>query len=208
MKAMKRDGKYYLSIGYTILETDDGRNFKISDWDGFHVVGNTKDCEKIYLEKRDIREDLHELTIHNRLQKSIACEIARNAHDGQKDKAGEDYFEAHVRPVAESVFKRTNSCTAAAVGYLHDVLEDTEMTEAQLRSMFDSDIVDAVVALTRKKDEPYMEYIRRLKQNRYAVEVKLCDLANNMDLDRLPEVTEKDRKRNEKYMRAYVELMK
>ena len=63
-------------------------------------------------------------------------------------------------------------------------------------------MVDAVVLLTRSKDEDYMEYVKRLKANPIARAVKLADLADNMDMSRIPNPTEKDLARLEKYKKA------
>ena len=49
-----------------------------------------------------------------------------------------------------------------AVAYLHDVLEDTNVTMDELRKMFPNEIVDGVMTLTHRKDESYFEYIRQL----------------------------------------------
>ena len=70
------------------------------------------------------------------------------------------------------------------IGLLHDILEDTAMTEAVLRSLFDKDIVNAVVALTKVADEPYEAYIERVRGNALALKVKmhdsLCNLKESM----------------------------
>ena len=132
--------------------------------------------------------------------------LAETAHAGQKDKAGKDYFSAHVLPVA----RMASSCNnyAEIVGLLHDVLEDTDVTEQDLRKQFPDEIVDAVVTLTHRKGEPYMDYVARVKENKLAKEVKKCDLASNMDSSRLPELTEEDEKRMLKYAKAYGLLMR
>ena len=50
--------------------------------------------------------------------------------------------------------------------------------------------------------EDYMAYIRRVSANPISRAVKLADLKHNMDLSRLPEITDADRERVEKYQRA------
>ena len=89
------------------------------------------------------------------------------------------------------------------VALLHDILEDTSVTEATLKNLFGPEIADAVSALTRRPDETYDDYIRRLGKNSLARRVKLADLRHNMDLSRLPVVTDQDLQRAEKYRRAY-----
>lgn len=56
--------------------------------------------------------------------------------------------------------------------------------------------------LTHNKDAPYMDYVARAKTNELARTVKLADLAHNSDPSRLPEVTDTDLERVEKYCKA------
>ena len=86
-------------------------------------------------------------------------------------------------------------------GLLHDILEDTECTVEILKENgFDDEIIDAIVAITRRKDEhSYFDFIKRLKSNEIARVVKIYDLENNMDIRRLSKLEEKDLKRLKKY---------
>lgn len=126
---------------------------------------------------------------------------AIEAHAGQKDKAGKDYFEAHVAVVADSV---EPDPLVKAAAYLHDTVEDTGTTIEDIRAEFPQEVAEAVFVLTRKKDMTYAEYIWRVKQNDIAVKVKRADLVSNMDLNRIPyPLTSKDLAREAKYIRAY-----
>lgn len=126
---------------------------------------------------------------------------AVEAHAGQKDKAGEDYFIAHVSVVAKGV---NDDPVAEAVAYLHDTVEDTTITMADVRAEFPKEVADAVNVLTRQKGMSYAEYIWHIRQNPVATKVKLSDLRSNMDLTRLPyPLTQKDLLRETKYLRAY-----
>ena len=49
---------------------------------------------------------------------------------------------------------------------------------------------------------PYLDYVKNLKSNPIARKVKLADLRHNSDMSRLPNPTEKDWKRKEKYEKA------
>ena len=91
------------------------------------------------------------------------------------------------------------------VGALHDVVEDTPWTfDDLLREGFSIQIVEAVRCLTKKsEDEDYDEFTERVRKNPLAVRVKLNDLRDNMDIRRMPSVTEKDVKRLNKYLKAY-----
>lgn len=129
---------------------------------------------------------------------------AIKAHAGQKGKAGKDYFQAHVAVVAEGV---KGDPVAEAVAFLHDTIEDTTVTIADIRTGFPKEVADAVKTLTHSKGMPYAEYLWYIQQNPIAVKVKLSDLRSNMDLTRLPHApTEKDLERTRKYKRAYTIL--
>lgn len=127
-----------------------------------------------------------------------ALEIAIKAHKGQRDLAGVDYIE-HPKAVANLV----NSDEEKAVAYLHDVLEDTYITEKDLLQMgIPNNIVLAVKVLTKEKNEPYTKYIERVKENKLASTVKIADLQHNMNLSRIANPSKRDYERLEKYKRA------
>ena len=132
-------------------------------------------------------------------QFQIALELAVEKHKNQTDKAGNPYI-LHPLHVMENV----NSKEGKIVAILHDIIEDTDITEDYLFKIgLSKRIVDAVVALTRSEDMDYQEYIKNLSSNPLAKEGKLADLEHNMDLKRLPTLEEKDLERNRKYQIAY-----
>ncbi len=123
---------------------------------------------------------------------------AFQAHEGQFDRAGIPYI-LHPLHVAEQM-QTEDTCVVAL---LHDVLEDSDHTEEDLREAgFTDTQVEAVVLLTRTGDEDYFEYIRRIRPNPVAKAVKLADLAHNMDRTRLEKFGEKDEQRYRKYSEA------
>lgn len=127
-----------------------------------------------------------------------AMQICYAAHEGQVDKSGVPYV-FHPLHLAEQMETEEEICTAL----LHDVVEDTKWTLAELEAEgFPASVLDAVRLLTREKDVSYMAYIERLSGNRIARKVKLADLEHNSDLTRLLEVTERDLRRQEKYFLA------
>lgn len=132
----------------------------------------------------------------------IVLEIAVNAHKGQKDLAGRDYIE---HPKAVAAMLETDE--EKTVAYLHDVLEDTSITEEALVKMgISSELVSVIKVLTKKKEESYPEYIERVKKNDLARKVKMADLHHNMDLSRISNPTERDFERLEKYKKALKQL--
>jgi (p)ppGpp synthase/HD superfamily hydrolase len=128
----------------------------------------------------------------------IAHEIAKKAHAGQFDKAGIDYIK-HPETVAS--FVETQEQKAAA--FLHDTLEDTEVTADDLRAAgIPDEVIEAVELLTHNKKQDYFEYLARVKENPIAKAVKFADLKHNSDLSRLKDITEADKQRLIKYSKA------
>lgn len=112
-----------------------------------------------------------------------ALDLAADAHQGQVDKSGNDYFEHSFR--VSTPFIQSGDATAAIVSLLHDCVEDTWVTLGFLEDRFPEEIVDAVDALTRREDETYRQYIRRLCRNDIARRVKMEDIKDNLRPDRL-----------------------
>ncbi len=127
-----------------------------------------------------------------------AMQIAYSAHHGAVDHGGVPYI-LHPVHVAEQMADEKE--TAAAL--LHDVIEDTNITaEALIDEGIPGDVVNTVVILTKKPDEDYFTYIRRVSADPTAKKIKLADLKHNSDITRLPEITQKNRERLEKYKKA------
>ena len=128
----------------------------------------------------------------------IALVIAKKAHAGQVDKAGVDYIQ-HPLYVASQVETEQEK----AVALLHDVLEDSDITAADLLAYgLSNEVVTAVQILTKKKGQSYQEYLEKVKTNDLARVVKLADLKHNSDLSRLKSVSDTDRERVKKYKNA------
>ena len=175
--------------------------------EGFNwVIASEDDTEKMVPIDEKEAEFLTDCELRQHINYFISANaLARTKHKGQVDKAGKDYFDAHIAEVVKLV---PNEPYLKEIAYLHDILEDTDVTEESLRKEFPDEIVDAVVTMTHRKNESYQDYIERIKTNKRAVKVKICDLMQNMDLSRLETVTEKDLERFEKYSHALAELAK
>ena len=134
-----------------------------------------------------------------------AIEIATKAHEGATDKYGAPYINHVTR-----VMNMGQTDNEKIVGVLHDVIEDTHWTFEDLENEgFSREVIDALKCVTKtSEDEDYAEFITRVKINPLAVNVKLNDLTDNLDIKRMPEVLESDLKRLNKYLRAYNELIK
>lgn len=112
-----------------------------------------------------------------------AFDLALQAHKNQVDKCGEPYFLHPMRIAA--YFQGLDDADAAIVALLHDIVEDTWVSLGFLEDRFPENIVDAVDAITRRKDEQYKQYVRRCIQNDIARRVKKQDVLDNLRLDRM-----------------------
>lgn len=128
-----------------------------------------------------------------------AIEIAVEAHRGQLDKAGKIYILHPMR-----VMLRGQTEDEMIVGILHDTVEDTPITIDMLRKEgFSDTILDAIDCISKKKGEAYGDFIHRVLTNPLAAKVKLYDLEDNMNRDRIPYPTAKDEARYKKYETYY-----
>lgn len=80
--------------------------------------------------------------------------LARQAHQGQKDKAGRPYAE-HLAAVAEGTRARGGDDAQIAAAWLHDAIEDDALTEEWLDAApLPAETKAVVRALTKRKGEP------------------------------------------------------
>ena len=104
--------------------------------------------------------------------------ISFSAHKGQYRRDGKTPYATH--PVA--VAGKFMNPTLHAIALLHDVIEDTNITkEDLLKEGIYPLVVDAVEAMTKQKEEKYLDYILRVKENQLATLVKIEDIKHNYD---------------------------
>ncbi len=127
-----------------------------------------------------------------------AINLATNAHNGQKDKAGEPYI---LHPLRVMLQMKDEESRIVAV--LHDTVEDTYITLDLLQHEgFNPDVIEAIDCMTRRYNEDYFDFVRRCSNNKIAKFVKLADLNDNMDLRRIKNPTSTDYQRQNKYQKA------
>ena len=134
-----------------------------------------------------------------------AIEIAVATHKGQKDKSGANYILHPLR-----VMERGKTEIEKICGVLHDVVEDSEWTFEMLeKEGFSNEVIDVLRCVTKEsEEEDYKVFINRIAQNPIAVEVKINDLLDNMDITRFKNLNEQDLKRLNKYLKAFWKLKK
>ena len=95
--------------------------------------------------------------------------VAAECHDGMVDKYGNPYME-HLERVADRVREmeydfvdETSEIEMyVATAYLHDIVEDTEITRDELDALFGEVVIAAIFRLTRDTGMTYAEYIEGL----------------------------------------------
>lgn len=134
--------------------------------------------------------------MQDKLEKAII--FATKAHSGQVDKAGMPYILHPLR-----VMNNVDTIEEKIVAVLHDVVEDTNVEREDLLFFLNEELVNSIYAISKIKGEDYSSYLSRVKEDKYARSVKLADLKDNMNLDRLNNIETKDVKRYIKYRKAY-----
>ena len=130
---------------------------------------------------------------------SASFALAQKYHKGQKDKAGIDYI-AHVMRVAMTarvrfgrlvdmgVISQEQADNGVHVAILHDIVEDTDITEKTLQNLgYHQDVVSGVMRLTgRPENITYLDNIRNmvLEGNIIPIVAKMCDNEDNKRPDR------------------------
>ena len=154
---------------------------------------------------------------------AAAIAIAADAHKYQFQRNGMPYI-LHPLHVMRQVQKHPADWMSEldievtmCVAVLHDVIEDSDWTAQDIyNNLYKVDpsenliieyIVEAVEAITKVDGEEYSNYLKRVKTNCFARQVKLADLRHNSDLRRLPGGNQKDIERLKKYSEAYIYLM-
>jgi GTP pyrophosphokinase len=129
----------------------------------------------------------------NNSDNSLICrafEFAYLLHEGQFRKSGEPYI-AHPIAVATLLKDLGGDSAMIAAGFLHDVVEDTEVTPEEIEQHFGSEVrhlVEAVTKLSKfnfsSKTERQAENFRRMflamAQDIRVIVVKLADRLHNM----------------------------
>ncbi|MEN9244795.1 MAG: HD domain-containing protein, partial [Gloeomargarita sp. DG02_5_bins_242] len=113
-------------------------------------------------------EELHRHPTPDTFLMTKAFEFAERLHRGQKRKSGEDYI-IHPVAVAGLLWDLGGDAQMVAAGFLHDVLEDTQVTAETLTQEFGADVTRLVEGVTKlskfsfsSKTERQAESFRRM----------------------------------------------
>lgn len=110
----------------------------------------------------------------------LAKTLAQTYHAGQRYGAIEPYFEYHVQGVVDALRLHNLGDEYIIAGYLHDIVEDTEVDIETIKNLFGEDIAASVAALTKGENEDRAQYLTRCAKNKVARLVKLHDAMFNL----------------------------
>ena len=120
----------------------------------------------------------------------IALSIATKAHAGQLDKGG---YPVILHPLTVGLMGHTDEEKIA--GFLHDVVEDSDVTFEDILSQgIPEGIVSALRLLTHEKETDYFDYVQHIidSGNPIALQVKYNDLQHNFSRGKdYPELQQK-----------------
>ena len=119
-----------------------------------------------------------------------AYDFSRKAHENQKRASGEEYF-IHPCTVAGILMELGLDAATVAAAFLHDVIEDTPVSEGDIKKDFGEEVLELVVGVTKlekirfhSKEEEQAENFRKIfvamaKDIRVII-IKLADRLHNM----------------------------
>lgn len=120
------------------------------------------------------------------------------------DKGGNPYI-LHCLRVMNGVDQNDEELMCIAV--MHDLVEDTNVTLDELRSLgFSERVIRGIDTMTHRDEEDYETYIKRIALNPDTIKVKRSDLIDNSNITRLKGLRKKDFDRLEKYSKAFIYL--
>ena len=139
--------------------------------------------------KEEILKEINNSKQNHDIEKIMnAYEFAKESHIGQYRKSGDEYI-LHPVEVAKILIRLNMDSDTVVAGFLHDVVEDTLITSADIRYHFGeivADLVDGVTKLsyipegTKKQQENIRKMIVAMAKDVRVVIIKLADRVHNM----------------------------
>ena len=124
--------------------------------------------------------------------------MLEKALKGKLSPDGEPYIEHTLRVVDAMTTEEEKT-----VAMLHDVVEDSEMSLADLEECgFSYAVLEAVATLTKRNDMTYFQYIDDVSCNELATRVKLAEIEDNRDIVRVNKMSFKTYSLEERYRMA------
>ena len=161
-------------------------------------MDSTLKSKKVKVAKTSLPKDLQEIfdlmeIKPNEKEKTLiekAYFFSKNSHDGQKRASGDPYF-IHVVATAKNLARFGMDPTTISAGLLHDTIEDTSVTEDDIKNEFGPDILFLVNGVTKlgklkyQGRERHVESLRKffvaVAQDFRVLMIKLSDRLHNLE---------------------------
>ena len=108
--------------------------------------------------------------------------FAKERHSGQKRPNGKSYFE-HLKNIATILKEKKADDITISAALLHDLVEDTNTTLAEIRKKFGKEIsflVDGMTKIKGNLDNTLEKFERYAKKDKRLLAIKLADLYENL----------------------------
>lgn len=133
-----------------------------------------------------------------------AISLAKKVHEGQYRRDGKTEYFVHLVRAAKLVKELGGSEEQIALAYLHDSVEnyggDRTLIIKEIKNIFGAQFLTEVLCLTKDEDAAYFEYIKKIKQNKKLILVKICDMIDNLS-------DQPNEKQKKKYATALLKLI-
>tara|TARA_S200002703_G_C3783460_1_gene241500 strand:+ start:353 stop:769 length:417 start_codon:yes stop_codon:yes gene_type:complete len=111
----------------------------------------------------------------------LATKIATDAHQGQTRWDKKTPYISHPAAIARALIQQGYGEDYVVVAWLHDVLEDTDVTDEQLLDVgIPERLVDSVRTISKKDNQKYLDYILDVQADEIARVVKIADITHNL----------------------------
>ena len=141
------------------------------------------DFQNLKLQEGKLRTKADSFGVKGKNDILDALDLAKKAHEGQKRDEGIPYVIHPIRVANTLMYDLSSKGVESIVsGLLHDVVEDTNVTLAEIEKRFGKKVADTVLSLTRdKKKETKKEKFEKTLQKEQRIKLlKACDWLDNL----------------------------
>lgn len=172
LEYLKTDDPYVL-MELEVTEPDAAKRIQeyIEDYREKSVAEMFAVLEKLVIdrERKELGDDMF----------AEALEFANRKHAGQKRKDHTPYILHPIR-VATHLQREGYDIRHQIVGLFHDLLEDTDATELDLKIFCDEEMLDAIHLLTKRNGQLMVDYVQNILAHPMAKAVKNADRIDNL----------------------------
>ena len=147
---------------------------------------------------------------------NLAYDFSEKAHGGQRRDSGDSYF-SHPLEVADILTDYRLDGASIVTALLHDTIEDTDTSQAEIKKIFGDEIsqlVDGVTKLTRielqsnkaKQAENFRKFVLASSRDIRVLLIKLADRLHNMRTIQYVELPERRHRIAQETMDIYAPL--